>query len=514
MPWLDDYLPRWFSFYETYEDLAKKASDIARREVTAGNSFDRGFNVDYVRTLPATFSNTSQLTSIIEAFDSFGEKIDTGGAFEKARLRLSEDKRFQFSFSLASKGLFRIPEYYSAELAAEHPNAFNSSGMAQSDPTMVAGVCDPQLVQSIELANSIRFFVVYSGKEYLLRQQQKGTAYILQNDPTAQLTSENSSMPYSTVNSFGGVTLGFASNTKKSYIEIPKQGGRGEAVDLYIPFDYIQTNTSERLLSAIPLLYANQFFNEARIKVRINIIRTIGVRLQTNQDKVSIFMSFTVKDFDENLNWDRIAQLRGDVNRATAMTTMNATVLAVEKDIYAERMGAKNFAVNNLFMVNNQAYEYLTYTRERDTTSEFGRYKNWMYQQTELGAISRKLVPKPLMMILSTEGLLGDGLTITNMTPAIEQRVKDRFFQVINAADLYYNKSINKVVSRIKKRFDEEGKTTYQLSEYLIQLAGKLYRDAYPRTGQYASSQEEIEEADRKYNQTLTKIGNIISTYQ
>jgi hypothetical protein len=61
-------------------------------------------------------------------------------------------------------------------------------------------------------------------------------------------------------------------------------------------------------------------------------------------------------------------------------------------------------------------------------------------------------------------------------------------------------------VKRVKKRFDDEGKTNRELKDYFLKLAGKLYIDLEPESGLYATPPDELQKARENYSQLLEKL--------
>jgi len=506
MTYFSDDNARWFSFYKDVEELDSTYQNSIDSVKGQGAELDEEYS-KRERNIPTVYPLSGELNSLIQTFTEFKDKVDSGGSFKKAKFKLSEDKRFTFSFALASKGLYRIPEYYSEEIAKEHPKAFNSTGLAASDPTMVEGVVNPDFVQSIQLAQGQVYFMInYGGKEYPLRQQQKGTAYILKNNPNAVLSIENSSMYYAVPSSYEGVTLAFASSFKKSHIEIPKEGGQGRAVDIYIPYDMRSDNEriETRMTSAIPLIMASEYFMQSRIKVRLNIVRPIGKRTYKN-DKVSLFSVFTIKDFDDPTDWNKMAILRGMYNVGQTLTTMSSAVEGIKNNETRGNM----YSIEQLKYANSTVgQDFMTYNDEQELQLEFARFKNWLYEENEAGRFNRKLVDRPLMLILPTTALLGERFTIENTRAGtrVGNTILRRFNELLDIVDLYYNPKTSQVISRVEKRFSDEGKTTLELKNYLNYLAGRLYRDNYPRSGVYATPPDELEKLDAKYLKTIQSI--------
>jgi len=111
-----------------------------------------------------------------------------------------------------------------------------------------------------------------------------------------------------------------------------------------------------------------------------------------------------------------------------------------------------------------------------------------------------------LMMVFSTQGLLGTEFNqqiIDDVNNSSSIRIRQNFNEIIDMVDMFYNTKIGDVVKRVAKRFEEQGKSSLDLKNYLYRLVAKLYRDLEPRTGVYASTQEEIEKADENYKQTI-----------
>lgn len=507
----NDYGKRWFSYFKSPKDLFdafKKAyaDKEAKKYFVADTDtgYERLINSQTIEdAIPATYPNFNNLNAYIEKFNEYSAKIDSGGAFEKQRLKLSEDKRFLFSFSLASKGLVRVPEYFSEDIAKKFPTMFNSVGKQATDETMVAGVVDVNLVQNFPMPNGKQFFFIkINGVEYSLRQQQKGTAKMLQINPSAKLVEGEDGMFYTDPSTFGDFSLTFSSSFKKSYIEIPKSGGKGRYVDLYLPFDMANSDLDRRLTSCVPLLLAAKYFQEARIKTRINIMRPI----LTQGKLTSSIVSIVVKDFNDPIDFNKLAVLRGIFNPVGRVIT--------EANGFIQNVEDRNRGVvpqkENIYIYDAYA-DVLMYDDEYLLQSEFARYKNWFRNEVKEGNIKSQLVDKPLMLTFSTEGVLNAEINklINDPKGYTANKVRNNFFEILDTVDLYYNQNVGKVVKRIKERFEKNKLEGFEnprdFKDYMIYLAGKLYRDFEPTIGTYASTQEEIDEATKKYNILLKK---------
>jgi hypothetical protein len=505
---INDSSPRIFSYYSSLDELFETYKQKGQEEIAKGNVSSQDYtDSNFKSFVPDIYPNTKELTDLIENFSSFKDSIDSGGAFKKSRIKLSEDKRFMFSFSLASKGLIRVPEYYNNEIATKFPKMFNSVGTAKDDSTMVAGVVDTNIVESRMLGNGQTYFFVNIDKEYPLRQQQKGTAKMLEINSSAILTQTEGGMFFTEPSFYNDFSLVFSSSFKKSYLEMPKEGGNAPAVDIYVPFDmYNQLMT--KITPAIPLILASEYLMRARIKVRINVMRPIGVNYNTMSSSI---VAFPIKDFSDPIDWNKLAVLRGLKKAGKLVTEANAYINQSNMGLY-ERTSSNQLRIKTDVLGRPYASyaDILLYDEEELLQQEFGRYKNWFRKEVEEGRIKSKLVEKPLMLTFSTSGLLGKNFDLANPQnyPDELEIIENGFFEILDSIDLYYNKKEGEVVRRILKRFEQKNPidAESEAKNYIIKLIGKIYRDYEPTNGVFASTPEELKKANENYTIKLKKV--------
>lgn len=529
--------PKVFSYFTSIESLEEEYCRV-NRVSRSGYTF------------PATYPKEDKLTEYIQDLSEYKQKIDTGGATKKARIILSEDKRFTFSFDLASKGLYRVVEYYSDEVKNELGDLFSKNS---TDETEIDGIVPPNFVQDIKNSQGdIVFFYKHifddgSAKEYILRRQQKGSAYMLTINPNAKLELSDDGIYYASPVSFilpngKQFALTFSTTFRKIYLEQTQKGGSAKRVDIYIPFDMISGDIDRRGTPAVPLMILTEFFTQARIRVRLNIMRPI----QTNVGGgggISI-VAIPFKDFDEPIDWNKLGVLRGMEQSGTAITEMNSSIQSKKV-----RGGVGAYA------------SYLLYDMANELQYEFGQYKNWFYQEVEKENIKSPLVPKPLMIALSTEGLLGEyfNTKIDPNEPFLEIdkqfAIDDAVFYLMDMVDFYFNPKVEEIVKRIYERFervyrdrkqriiefyDEAQKlglnssTSFSISsdaatelakyndadlfnnfnDYLNMVISRLFKDSFPDRGQYASTPEELKEVNTKYLTLLKRITTELPKYK
>jgi hypothetical protein len=281
---------------------------------------------------------------------------------------------------------------------------------------------------------------------------------------------------------------------------MPKAGGNAKAVDIYIPLDWVSTRPEIRITSAIPLLLAYEFLNKARIKVRISVIRPIVAKFQKTANSRSEYSSsivgIVVKDYTDPMDWNKIANGRANSSLLSSLTIANAQLRMEE---------------NNLDSLNSAA-SYLMYDNEQMLQNEFARYKNFLYEQVEKGKVKSKLVPKALMMTFSTEGLLEETFDQSIVDAKMNgtqnrnlELIESNFFEILDTQDIYFNSKPQEVVKRIWTRFQNQGKSSRDLKNYVNRLLGKMYRDFVPKGGQYESSPEEIDKSNKDYTEKLNQ---------
>jgi hypothetical protein len=144
---------------------------------------------------------------------------------------------------LASKGLYRVPEYYSEKLATDKPDRFVEYGT-------LAGVVPPNFVQQRNILGIRQFyFNDEDGMEYVCQQYQKGTVAIKDN--------------------VKGAKLQFATTTKKVYLKFKRQGGKVNYVEIYSLFYYTSVTAAEGFaLRHLPAIMVCQYFESLGIKCR------------------------------------------------------------------------------------------------------------------------------------------------------------------------------------------------------------------------------------------------------
>lgn len=472
-------------------------------------SFLSDIDTNFNNLIPTTYPNKTQLDRFIQKFDEFKGKIDTGGAVKKARIKFTEDSRNTFSFSLAAKGLRREIEYYSEELAKDYPAKFSSMPLYSDDETIIAGIVPAIFTTSFDLSGTSYFTYTddVTGKKYDLRQQQKGTAKMISLEPSFKVLVGEDGI-YRTEPTFSEkfkFSLKFYSVVKKSFLEYEKVGGgNAAAVDVYIPFDMVSGGVDTRMTPASPIIMAAEYLAKAKIKLRLNIMRIITTQREYQSRKPSgvTCVVVCIKEFNEPLDWEKMSVLRGLEEVGQLITECNAYVMGNDR---SSPIAISPYA------------DYIVYDDEEMFQEYFYRFKNWLYSEVEKGKLDVKLVEKPLMIGLSTGGLLGQDFIRDN--DVRDEIIDEKFFEIIDSVNTFYNEDINSVVKLVMERFtrkfptDTQKEIATKAKDYLRKMCNRIYNKYVPKDPVFESSDEEIEKMNKEFAQKLTQLNKATQKY-
>ena len=228
--------------YDDQEAIIKAIADYQRQSIEASQR-------DYDREITRYRNNFYDDTFKKVLFD-FGLKFQLGGSKDKSRIITTDKPQGIFDFSLASKGLYRVPEYYSEKLATEKPNRF-------LEYDTLSGIVPPNFVQNRNIFGIRQFyFIDEDGTEYVCQQYQKGTVEIKDN--------------------VKGAKLKFATKSKKVYLKFKRIGGKVNYVEIYSLFYFTSVTAAEGFaLRHLPAIMVCQYFESLGIKCRFYATRFV-----------------------------------------------------------------------------------------------------------------------------------------------------------------------------------------------------------------------------------------------
>ncbi len=177
-------------------------------------------------------------------------KMNLGGTTEKDRL-ISIDKPIGvFNFSLASKGLYHLQEYFSDELKRKDPNRFADIGL-------LSGLVPSNLVDSVFVGGE---------KQFIFRDKEKGGEYYVVKRNMGQ-TAINDGVP--------NAKYKYASRTKKVYQTYKRKGGKVKYVEIYSIFYYSGGNDFKHAVRHFPAFMVANYLESVGIKTRVYMTRFV-----------------------------------------------------------------------------------------------------------------------------------------------------------------------------------------------------------------------------------------------
>jgi hypothetical protein len=195
------------------------------------------------------YEKESYNNNIEKLFTQSPIKLNLGGESEKAKLVTTDRPTGIFDFSLASKGMYRVVEYYSSQLELDEPNKFEEYGLP-------AGVVPPDLVQQKTENGKKLFFYKENDIEYLCEIRQKGQTAIEQNIPNAKLK--------------------FSTRAKKVYLTYKRNRGKVRYVEIYSLFYYSRMDGDlQYAIRHIPAMMVAEYLESIGVKVRFYMTRYV-----------------------------------------------------------------------------------------------------------------------------------------------------------------------------------------------------------------------------------------------
>jgi hypothetical protein len=407
-------------------------------------------------TFNYTYIDKPLLDNTMDSFDSLMAKIDMGGAFEKSRLKVTDDMRGIFDFSLASKGLFRKKEFFSQEFAD-----FQNANFIYVYPDLPPGVVPNIDVDKDRFDNY--WYTYEDGTKYQMTQQDKGQAAMDNGDPNAKYE--------------------YGTSTKKSYLMFERKRGKAKMVDLYVGVGGLEGLTYEGMLArAMPLILAARYFEMSGIKTRIN-----AARMYYNGSK-NVCFTYTIKNYGNDLNFNAIAMSVADP-RWFRWNLWKYTAAYIR-----EKLGDSS----------STGYGSTIYGGER-LYETFNRYKNWYFEQMDAG-LQPKLQINPNLMLIGGLEAPGNSLSLQ------QDDIKKEFFRILDIVDFQFNRP-EKAAQRIYKRMVlDDGESVDRYKQYVNRTLSTAY--SYPSSGQYATPPKRQDELDKEFETALEGMQVYLDTIQ
>lgn len=196
------------------------------------DSFDSGLNIQRI-------------------FTSSPFKLNLGGETEKARIKTTDKPTGVFNFSLASRSLYPVTEFYSKKLAEEHPDRFGGLGLE-------SGIIPADMVDSI---------VVGDKRTYIFRDKLLNEEFFVEKRKKGETAIENG-VP--------GAKLKYASKERKVYQYYNRKGGKVKYVEIYSLFYFTSLSGDfQYAVRHIPAIMVAEYLESIGIKVRFYMTRFV-----------------------------------------------------------------------------------------------------------------------------------------------------------------------------------------------------------------------------------------------
>lgn len=182
-------------------------------------------------------------------FDNAPIPLNLGGQTEKNRLIATDKPMGVFDFSLASRGMYKVPEYFSQKLADEYPEKFK-------DYELPSGIVPNNLVKQ----DGEKFYYEDADGFFDCKIQQKGTRAV-------DLKLEDAKLKYATRN-------------KKVYLTFRRNRGKVKYVEIYSLFYFTSLSGEvQYAVRHIPVLMVAEYLESIGIKTRIYMTRFVTLSL-------------------------------------------------------------------------------------------------------------------------------------------------------------------------------------------------------------------------------------------
>ena len=219
-----------------------------------------------IQNMIQRFKQGSYDNGIRLLFENAPLKLNLGGETEKNKLITTDKPIGIFDFSLASRGLYRVPEYFSQKLANQYPDKFKEFELP-------SGVVPPNLVKQDFDRGQKRYFYTDNNEEFDCEIRQKGTTAINLGLPNAKLK--------------------FATRNKKVYLTYNRNKGKVKYVEIYSLFYYTSLRGDVQFaVRHIPAMMVADYLESIGVMTRIYMTRFVQLRASRDRRLRSTYGSF------------------------------------------------------------------------------------------------------------------------------------------------------------------------------------------------------------------------------
>jgi len=357
--------------------------------------------------------------------------IDLGGDFEQSRLKFSSIPRGVFSFGLASKGLYRLTEYFDEERKI---------------------VVNDKLVRTkLENGRKIFYYNTPQG-EREVRKQQKGSFEVSKSCQVPIKYSETAKMfvpikgdkIVTSCDTYNDkrekIKLEFATSIKKVYMYRDKLGGGlSDYVDLYIPVSFNGNNSSANMISQnLPVLIVADILESSGIKTRVN-----GIDFTRVRGNSGYVMAYAVKEYGETFDLNKITALTSEQRFIRTQAYLQSIARMAERKNYTQRQYERT-GLGSAIEPNSSYFRPVWNT-----------YRNWIFNKKGSFDTNTKILD-PNLMIIGGASLFN----INTQRQEVEENAKNEVYDILDYIGMMVSKNKRGFVNRIIDRRLEQGNST------------------------------------------------------
>ena len=361
-------------FWKDFPILSWVIDDFEQFNAILGN-----FNLtDYLKD----YINNSYDNKIAKVLFSAPLSLNLGGDTKKNKLIATDKPIGVFNFSLASKTLYPVSEFYSERLAKQDPNRF-------SNLNLQSGVVPNILIDFIVIGGENKYFYKDElGIEYPCIKRVKGQTAIDNGVPNAKLE--------------------YKSKTKKVYQTYKRKGGKVRYVEIYSLFYYDRVyGDLEMAIRHLPAMMVAEYLESIGVKVRIYMTRFVQLydehfhireySLQNNT-KLPMYEEAPIRQF--NNDFTDALLIQPIIAKEFQQEVNNPLAYLISSENFREVYN--RMAENTIRQETTQGYVSVYGHPQFDNEKYwegFERYKNKYQKYVELGIFKSKEVLADSMIL-------------------------------------------------------------------------------------------------------------------
>lgn len=517
------------SAFDDIESLRKKQNPTTAdiEALSAFNDISKsGDFKDFLSGLNKTNASLEAAKEVAQSLISnITEIINLGGSYKKDRLKVTDDSRGIFDFSLASQGLFRPIEFYSEDYK-KYIEGNNEDEFAHLE--LAKGVVPDERVRK-DVSKSgviVYYFIGEGGKKFACERRQKGATAVFSAFPDKCMLKTNEqgiqvtyliSNPKKVFNGEGKTRLKYASSTKKAYLMFERKPDATKYVDIFIPVNFLNVTDGNRMMNALAPILAAITLEQFGIQTRIS-----AMRLGQVDGRIFETISIPVKDYDQSTieEFDQIMNLLGKERYAGSFFAAHL-INQANKGEQLDKNG-------NPIISGHLARGLNPYYYEADSNINlFMRYKNWVKENEGKPYVDSKVV-NPNFQIFThqaVDNVFYDRRLELNPKTLAENLpyVMYQFYRYMDFLSIEFNDMAD-YVGMLMTRWEEdkvfrklfvppqnreELKDT--IRKYILNIL--VYKYYSSTKGEYADTPEEAKEKEERKFELITQMDETLKNY-